>query len=312
MQEGSLTFRIARTAAAAGMAMVHAMLVLAVVLLIGLPLMRIAADWYVRGRIELAPVESLPAGPEIRLLAVKNGTATETASIRAAVGGLRYRIDPRTISVVIVDEDPFAAGFAAEYLPYLDVIRIQRAVVDGGGAVLRWTMAHEIGHYVDQRYMTPASRQRFKELRGIPAALTWESPTEPWARRPVEDFGEVFAAISQTSVMMTPGTVYGPVRDPAAFESLLKSVGVTLGREPPARTWQEVLVRELKLVVDTVTDPSLLRPLTILFGVYLFVSAAGPAYHAWKVHDDAEGVPLDRGRTRVLNTYRRTLHRTGR
>jgi hypothetical protein len=312
MEAGSLTFRVARVIAAGAAGAARSLLVLVVLLAVGLPLARVAASWYVRGTLDLAPADVRVAAAETSELAVKGGTERETLAIRRAVGTLRYRVDPRAISVVVIDNDPGCENCAGEYLPYLDIIRVQRDIADADGVQLEWTMAHEIGHYVDQRYMTDAARTRFRSLRHIPPSLTWAAMDSPWQDRPDEDFAEVFAALAVPTAFTPPATAYGRVRDPAAYEELLRSVGVVFGRAPPPTGWGDVLAREFALARDTVTDPRLEGPLLALAAAYVALGAVPAGLRAWRRGAGEESTPrLDRRWRRVLNTGRPITH-TGR
>lgn len=275
----SLTFRVTRSLAAGLLGALRALAVLAVIIAVSLPMARLAADWYVRGRLEYAP----PAGrrPTVAL-AVGDVSPRESDAIRTAVGSLRYRIDPRAVSIIVVDgPDALPPGSSGEFLPYLDLIRIQRSVVDEGGSVLAWTLAHEIGHYVDSRFMTPAARAEFVRLRGIPPSLSWSSPGLPWERRPAEDFAEVFAALSVPSAVEVPGTTYGRVGEPAEFESLLSGVGAPLDRPPAPIGWRDVVSREVAFARDIFTDLRVSWPLLLLFAGYALFGAVKPASRAW-------------------------------
>jgi hypothetical protein len=311
MDDGSLTFRIARTLAAAALGALRSLVVLVLVLAIALPLLRIAASWYVRGTLDFAPAPAAQPTADLSALVIRGADARESSAVRAAIASLRYRVDPRAVSIVVVDQNAASPGSSGEFLPYLDIIQLQRDVVDGGGLLLRWTVAHEIGHYVDQRYLTAATRQRFRQLRHIPPGLTWEASDQPWERRPDEDFAEVFAALSVPAAFTPPATVYGPVRDPLAYEALLRRSGVVLGRLPKPTTWVDVLTREYGLARDAVTDPRLSRLLLFFVLVYVALGALPPALRAWRRSSDAEGVPrLDSGARRVLNTGRLVPHKT--
>ncbi|HEY3318441.1 MAG TPA: hypothetical protein VGK50_08470 [Coriobacteriia bacterium] len=315
MDEGSLTFRLLRALAAGALVAARWLILLVAVVAVGLPLMRVAAGWYARGTFDLTPPAENASPAGMSALAVRGGTAREVAAVRSAAASLRYRVDPRAVSVVVMDRDPLDVGAQGEFLPYLDLIRVKRSVIDLGGMPLRWTLAHEIGHYVDTRFMTDPARRRFMALRHIPPSLSWRAPALEWRQRPDEDFAEVFAALSVPSPLTPPSTVYGRVSDPAAIVGLLRGVGVRFGAGPPPTGWREALAREYELLRDTVSEPATLLPLLVLVVLYLALGALPAAANAWRASGDSEGVPrerpLDTRARRVLNTPRLATH-TGR
>lgn len=312
MREGSLTFRAARAMAAGAMAAVRWLLVLALVVAIGLPLARIAVGWYVRGTVELVPPPASASSEGMQALAVGNATPSEAEAVRSAVASLRYRLDPRAVSVVLMDADPLDPAAQGEYVPYLGIIRLRRSLVDLDGPPLQWAVAHEIGHYVDERYMTDPARARFMRLRHIPSSLAWQATLVPWNERPDEDFAEVFAALSVPEAFTPPATVYGRVRDPSAVEALLASVGVTFGRPPPPMGWLDVVAREYAFLRGIVSDPRIARALLAILAAYVALAAIPPAARAWRIAD-GEGVPeertLDRRMAQVLNTHGLVRHK---
>lgn len=314
MEPGSLTFRLARTLTAGAFAALRWLLVLAVVVVLGLPLMRIAAEWYVRGSVEAAPPPTSASPASMRALTVGNASPSEVAAVRSAAAGLRYRIDPHSLSVMLMDGDALGLGAQGEYLPYLGVIRLQRTLVDVGGMPLSWALAHEIGHSVDERNMTDAARTRFRAMRHIPSSLTWQAPSSPWNQRPDEDFAEVFAALAVPEAITPPATAYGRVANPAAFESLLRSVGVTFGRPPPPTSWRDVVARELAFLRSAVSEPRASRGLLVLLALYIALGAVPAMIDAWRRSGSDEGVPrdrpLDRRASRVLNIPRLVPHRS--
>lgn len=312
MREGSGTFRLARALIAGAAAAARWLAVLLAAVAVAVPLMRIGANWYVRGSIDLTPPPPAASAGEMGLLAVRDASPHEAAAIREAVAGLRYRIPPTAVSVMVVDDDPQRSGAEAEYLPYFGLIQVQRRVVGNGIARLQWTMAHEIGHYADHRYMTADARERFAALRGIPDDRDWQGTTLRWQDRPEEDFAEVFAALAVPSPLMPLGTSYGPIRNAPALLALLDSVGIAFGTPPPPRGWRDAIEREYQLVVDTLGDPAVLWPAVLLIGAYLLVGAVPAAVSAWR-RAGAEGVPhetsrLDRDMARRLNTRRPISH----
>lgn len=63
---------------------------------------------------------------------------------------------------------------------------------------LQWTYLHEVGHAYDHAYLTGADRDRWRQLRGIPADYDWwlgdlSGPDRAWSDIPAEDFAEAFA-----------------------------------------------------------------------------------------------------------------------
>jgi hypothetical protein len=276
----SLTFRFGRALVAGTFGALKSLAVFALVLAIGMPLSRAALEWYARGSFELIPPAVAATGNEVPLK-VADATPEEASAVRQAAAQMRYRVDPRALTFMVVDRVLTCPDCTGEYVPFLDLVRLDRKAVHSGGLTLQWTVAHEIGHYVDQRTMTDATRRRFMEMRGIPLDTPWVAPNEPWARRPTEDFAEVFAALSLPSAPHSPSTSWGRVRGEKRFEDLLADAGVTFGREVPASGPADVLRREVGFVKDISADPRIAWGLALLGAIYAGLGAWPPARRAW-------------------------------
>lgn len=239
---------------------------------------QVAVRWYASGTLSLLP--SSPAASIAAPLPVIGGTPAETRAIHEAVAALRYQPPAHSLSIQLVDQ-PGIAGSLSSYLPGLQLIQVKRSVADLGGPFLQRAIAHEMGHYVDQWYLTDADRAEFMRLRGIPLGTAWVSSASAWRILPSEDFAEVFAVLDVRNVDRPPGTAFGPVRDSAGLEAVLASAKVTLDMRPTAPDWRAFVAQEAALVRYALTDP-LQRTLFWLIAFWLAVCGAlTEARYAW-------------------------------
>jgi hypothetical protein len=276
---GHVAGRAARCALAGLESALRWLVVLAAALAVLVPTFRIAVEWYARGRIDLEPagVSQQPTAEPVEVL---HASPAEVNAVRRAISALRYRVGATNLSVIVID-DSLAPAQAGEYLPNARVIRLRRSVVGRGGALLSWAVAHEIGHYVDDRYMNEADRDLYRDWRGIPRSAGWLDQTLPWAERPSEDFAEVFAAVAQSQPVDAPATEYGRIRGSAGFEALLARSGAPLGRLVAPDGPAELAEREAAFFRTMLSDPVVA---TLLLGTalaYVLVAAIPPARDAW-------------------------------
>ncbi len=238
--------------------------------LAAIPLVQLGTQWYVRGSTDILPATTSARATEADLV-TQGATPAERLRIAEALAGLRYPLPLRGVTFVVTPSPcPDCAG---EYVPGLQIVRVERAVADGGGLQLQYTLAHELGHFVDDRFGTDRMRTRFRTLRGIPSDLPWEAPNSPWAQRPVEDFAEVFAVMDVPIVEAPPQTVYGPVNDPAAMEDLLAGIGVrqSVAREPMG--WRRLFALEVSFLGALFTDPAFVGPALVIIATGAAVGA---------------------------------------
>lgn len=291
------TLRFARILAAGASGAARWLLLLVVVLVVGLPALRSAVQWYVRGTPDPLPVAA-PATVDPTRATILDASAQEAGAIRQVLAELRFGIPPADVTFAVTDQ-PRCAQCEGDYSFAFDRIEIDRAVVDSSGPTLRLAVAHEIGHYVDAHFLGPPQRASFMALRGIPANLSWESPDLPWARRPIEDFAEVFATLAVPSAVFAPDTAYGPVRDPAAIVALLKSVGVDLGRALPATDVRQILHLEVEFGQDLLSQPALAWSLFVTVLFYVLYGAWDPMVAEWRREGDG---PAGRSETPSAGT----------
>ncbi len=288
MHTGCLTFRVARLLGATGFAVLRRLAFLLFVVALFLPLARAALVWYVRGTFDPVPPTERSAAA-MRGLAVSAESTSEADAVRGAAANLRYRFDPHAVAVVVTNRGP--AGAQGEFLPFLNLIRVQRSVVRLGRIPLQWTLAHEIGHYVDDRFMTDPARARFRSLRRIPPSLTWQAPSAEWSRRPNEDFAEVFATLAVPSAVIPPATAYGRVANAPALVTLLRRTGIVFGAPPRLVTLDYAAKRQVEQLRGALSEPLLAAPVLALVATYLLVGALPYAVTSWRSSIDAEGVP---------------------
>lgn len=282
----AVTFRLARTFWAGARAAGLAIATLAVVAVIAIPLGRAALDWYTHGQVEPLPPATAAKLPDLRIM---GATAAEEAAVKRAAAQMRYPVDPRAVTFIVTDQVISGPGSTGEYIPLLQVIRLQRSTVDDDGMALTWTVAHEVGHYVDQSRMDDAARQHFEQLRGIPPSTNWFSTDRPWDARPSEDFAEVFAAVSLPWLPHSPSTRWGPVRHQSAYEHILRAQGVVLHKQVPAMDWRESASREIAFARELAVEPRYGTMLGGLFALYLIVAAAPAMARSWNA--SAPGLP---------------------
>lgn len=272
--------RIARTLVAGLLGGLRALAILAVALTVGVVLMQVGLRWYASGELTLFPGASPPVNRAVPV-AVLGATPAEAARIRGAVARLRYELPPHSITFQVIGRSicPQCGG---DFVPALDLVQIERSVVDAGGPELEHTVAHEVGHFVDQHYLNDAQHARYKQLRHIPARLTWLAPDKPWELRPSEDFGEVFAVLNLPLVDSPPGTAYGPVRDPAAYERLLASAGVRLGARSTEPDWTAALAQEFATARDEMSIPTVRYLVWLVIVTYLAFGIIPAMHDAWR------------------------------
>jgi hypothetical protein len=295
-----------RTAVAGVIGALQSLLVLALVAVLGVPLARAGLTWYARGSLEPVPLATRDGELPVRVI---GANAAEARAVREAAGRLRYRPDPRAITFVVVEQVSSQPDNTGEYMPLLDVVRLERSVVREGGERLEWTVGHEVGHYADQRFLTNADRTAFRRLRGIPDNVSWTANDRPWEDRPIEDFAECFAEIAVPSPIRPPSTLWGPLRQPQRFERLLAQAGIRLDRELPPSGLLETARREAFFVRQVAADPVVGVEAAALLGLYLGLGMVPSMIRAW-TRSPADGTTADRRET-PPRRYRRPVHRAG-
>ena len=272
--------RFARIMIAGILGVLKAVVLLVACLVVGVVFMRAGLQWYASGTFMLLP-SMAPASSGTAEVAIIGATPRQAAEIRSAVASLRYRLPARAVTFSVTDK-PRCVECGGDYIPAADLIQINRTGLDQGGFVLRQAVAHEIGHYVDQHYLTETQRRRFMQLRHIPPDMRWLSPTWPWEDRPAEDFAEVFAVLSVTTVARPPQTSYGPVRNPVALERFLTSAGVRFGRPSAQPDLRSVASEELALFGSVTQNPRTRVVWWALIAVYVAYSAYVAMSRAWQ------------------------------
>jgi hypothetical protein len=278
--DNALTFRVVRTLLAGVLGALEALVILALLAVVGIPLLRSALTWYARGTPQPVPLAAAGAGREVPVR-VLDASPAETRNIRRALGQLRYRVDPSAITFVVTDNVSDQPDTTGEYMPLLDVVRLERSIVRENGDRLEWTVAHEVGHYADQRLLSQADRAKFEQFRGIPAGTSWSQQGLPWTDRPIEDFAEVFADLSLPSVPRTPATQWGRVRNRQQMESFFRASGIRLGAEVPASDWAETARREVSFGRQLAGDPSIGTQVLVLVLFYTALGAVPAMARAW-------------------------------
>ncbi|MCW2680838.1 MAG: hypothetical protein JWM62_2239 [Frankiales bacterium] len=102
-----------------------------------------------------------------------------------------------------LDYDPAALGYRVRFLPYRGGAlgttnrpsRLITVYVQPGQSelTLRTTLAHELGHALDFAHGTPARRDAYREVRGLPAGPWFPCDRCDDFTSPAGDFAEVFA-----------------------------------------------------------------------------------------------------------------------
>lgn len=232
-----------------------------------------AALWFETGSLDLA---TPPAQAGHRnTVTVAGATPSEARAVNAALATLRYRPPSGSVTYGVTNDlGPQSSG---DFASGINLIQVRRDVVRRGGAVLRQTLAHEIGHYVDFNLLTDRERARFYQLRKIPMKYLWIDTNQPWEQTPSEDFAEVFASLAVPSGQGRPSTAYGPVTDPAEVERLLRDAGVRFGRRQPAPTAGSIVRRQIGLVTRALANRR--SRLVLVAGV--LISGAFGAASAW-------------------------------
>jgi hypothetical protein len=271
--------RVSRSLAAGVLGAARWLAVFGVVLVIGLVITQSLLLWRETGVFELLPGQA--SGPnrpdDVVALAA---TDRQADAIRAEVSGLAYQLPPGALTFGVTPEPCPTCG--GEYIAGLGLIRLQQDLVNQNGPILQHAIAHEVGHYVDDTYLNDDLRARFRQLRGIPSGLSWLSPNKPWADRPAEDFGEVFAMLNMTTADGPIQTSYGPIRNRAALVGVLDSAGVSLERPPSPPRWELVIAREVSFARYMTSD---WRMRLALLGLAVFYAAYGgipAARRAWE------------------------------
>jgi hypothetical protein len=227
------------------------------------------AAWKVGGTSREATVSSYDGGMVARRVIIRGATPREAAQIRDVISRIRYPLDPATFSVQVLTRqqaiDPNEDGW---YSPPDHVVQIGRwALATDDRQAIAGLVAHEIGHMVDDRYLTTADRQRIAQLRGHPPGVDWLAPESPWRNRPVEDFAEVFRVLTQPVSAAPVQTSYGPVTSRRAVIQMMWP-GVT-------RPWDDLSYvdaqRQALLVADRVR---LVEQDTRLWVLYFLTTAA--------------------------------------
>ena len=250
-------------------------------LMLVMPALRLATSYAMRGDLSPSPLATPDSAPgEVTVI---GGDAEDERRVRAALDDLSLQFDPSAIQVRIVADLGPCDECAAAYLPEMREVLLPQDTVRAGGPTLRWALAHELGHYVDSRYLTDSLRARYMRLRGIPEDVSWLAVDLPWQRRPSEDFGEVFAVLVQPTVERPIGTTYGRLTDAEEVEALLSAADL---QSPPSPTspWSEAVAGQARYLTETFRDPLRLMALQV---IALSMAAAG----ALKAASERAGSP---------------------
>jgi len=275
----SLPDRIADTLTAGILGFGRSLIILAVTVIVGIAAMQAGLQWYARGALVLFPSATPAAGRSIDV-AVMNATPPESAAIRRAVSALKYAVPPTAVTFSVVDQVE-CEDCRGAYVPANGLVLLEREVVEAGGAPLQNAVAHEIGHFVDFRYLKEAQRTRFKALRGIPTDLTWAAISEPWPDRPVEDFAEVFGTLASPAVVTPVATSYGQVRDSAELEDLLASAGIRFDGTSTQEGWRPALEQGVTFLRFIRDDPLQWLAFEFIAAIYIAISMALSMSDAW-------------------------------
>lgn len=275
-----LPVRILRTLGAGVLGGLKWLLFLAIGVGVGVIVMRAGLQYYVSGSFSLFPAAASSSG-SVADVPITGATPAEAAAIRRALGDLSYQLPARAVTFSVTD-NPDCVQCGGDFQPALNLIQIERSLVDVGGAPLRHAVAHEIGHYVDQTYLLDSQRLEFMKLRRIPSNLSWLAENTAWQKRPVEDFAEVFAVLDLPTAEIPPETAYGPVRNPVAFRRLIESAGVRLGGQAPSSDWRSVAQQEFAFFEDMTTGPYMRLFWGLLVAVYVGVGAIPAMRDEWR------------------------------
>lgn len=122
-------------------------------------------------------------------LSIVGGTAVERGKVVEAYQRIEYPLEEIPIKVVIVESDP---EWEAIFEPVTGKIYLY------GTASVDVALAHEIGHLIERRFMSPADRDCYIKLRRLPKDFKWASNcgrSSPWEKSASEDFAEEFALL---------------------------------------------------------------------------------------------------------------------
>ena len=136
--------------------------------------------------VSIPPVSTAPLPP------AKKTTGSRQDLGQAALALIRYPWRDLNVTVAFL---PQRRGVLGKTFP--DRSRIEMYVRPNQTATqLAYMLAHEIGHMVDWRYGSSSRRAQWKQLRGIPAAMTWYGNAFSGGddlATPAGDFAETFA-----------------------------------------------------------------------------------------------------------------------
>lgn len=272
--------RIARSTIAGLLGGLEGALILVAIVIVGVVLLRAGFQYSATGTFTLLP-PSPPRSSGAAGVAVLDATPAEAAAIRRAIASLQYRLAPGSVTFRVVDQAE-CLQCGGDFVAGLDLIEIDRSVIDLSNPLLGHAVAHEIGHYVDARYLTDAQREQFMRLRHIPSSLSWQSADRPWQDRPNEDFAEVFAVLAMPNVQVAPETSYGRVQDPAPFRTLLRTAGVAFGTVPTQQTWRSIADQEYAFFRDMSSQTVVRLELLVLLVVYILWGAVAAFARTWR------------------------------
>lgn len=272
--------RFGRTLIAGAVGLAWSTVGLVVLLVIGAITLQAGLQWYARGSIDLFPRAG--AGPRARSdVAVISATPEQASAIRHAVASLTYRLPRNAVTFGITNKPPcpMCVGF---YQPATGLIQIERSAVDEGGAFLERAVAHEIGHFVDFRYLSEGDRSSFRRLRAIPEDIRWTDAREPWKRRPAEDFAEVFATLAVPAVVSPPQTAWGRVGNADEMTALLRRTGVKFDGTKHPGGLQPLVEQQLAFLRYSLADPPSRALVQALILLYIAIGTIGRMVEAWR------------------------------
>jgi hypothetical protein len=207
------------------------------------------------------------------LVQISGATSAEEAAIRRVLAAERFVADPNTYSIVVTDQLPLDGAVGLYEWPEGRILLKRDAFSGRPITTLARILGHELGHAVDRAYLTPAQRQAYLQLRGLPADADWDAQSSPWVQRPVEDFAEVFANLTQPLAAGIPATAFGPVRDADPIRQLFDSTsGTTRSMPVGTAVWSRVALQAVGDITDITSDP-IAHVILVAFSIMVAISS---------------------------------------
>ena len=155
-------------------------------------------------------------------ISVYNASPKETSHLISAFERISYPL-PERLSPVVVLADRLPPGVEGVFDTVTQRIYLRRH------SDLGQTLAHEIGHLIENRLLTDEGRNQYEQLRGLPDWVEWGGAyrqSGDWERKASEDFAEVFAQLFSPDALFYDDvrTVFGQVDNPDELRDLYLSL----------------------------------------------------------------------------------------